>query len=477
MTTIAYLTVDLSAGDTGKGSWVDAFVRHYGATLVIRSQGGAQAAHHVVTADGRSHRFSQFVSGLFVPGVQGHLGPKVITDPHAMLIEAQHLQALGVEDCWERMTLDKRALVITPFQRAVNRLRERARGINRHGSCGMGIGETVWDSLEQPELAIRLSDLHDPTELMYQLRAVMDFKRKQVADLIEQLKDDPEAAQDIAVLHDPSKIAGYIKLYTEFVSKATIVSKDHLAKLIAQAKGPIICEAAQGVLLDEWRGFHPHTTWSTCTLEPINELLDECGFEGERVRVGLVRAYATRHGAGPFVSEDARVAEHLEEAHNETNQWQGAFRFGWFDAVATRYAIDACGGIDFLAVSCLDQMNLLPEWRVCEGYVFESLPVAQDHFTRFFQDLYTKCNKTGPFGNLFVKNMRLGPVHDLEHQERLTECLFSATPDLLHINVEGSEQEKIHSYLKWIESLVNVPVRYTSSGPKAEDKCFLSHLS
>ena len=469
----AFLTVDLSAGDTGKGSWVDAFVRHYGATLVIRSQGGAQAAHHVVMPDGRSHRFSQFVSGLFVPGVRGHLGPKVITDPHTMLIEAKHLEEIGVQDCWERMTFDARALVITPFHRAVNRLRERARGVNRHGSCGMGIGETVADSLERPDLAIRLSDLIDSTDLLYRLRAVMDYKRAQASSLIEKLKNDPEAAEDLRILHEPSRIACYLKLYVEFVSNAIIVSKDHLKKLIANKETPIICEAAQGVLLDEWRGFHPHTTWSTCTLEPINALLDECGFEGQRIRVGLVRTYATRHGAGPFVSESAQVAKAIEETHNETNPWQGAFRFGWFDAVATRYAISACGGIDTLAVSCLDQMKLLPEWRICEGYVFEKLPLSHNQVKDYFADYYSKCGKTGPFGSLFVKTMRLGPPEDLDHQACLTKALFAATPDLLHINVQGSHEAKIHSYLKWIESLLGIPVKYTSYGSTAVDKYFL----
>jgi adenylosuccinate synthase len=469
----AYLTVDLSAGDTGKGSWVDAFVRHYEAKLVLRSQGGAQAAHHVVLEDGQSHRFSQFCSGLFVSGVRGHLGPRVITDPHAMLIEARKLEEMGVEDCWDRMTLDGRALIITPFHRAVNRLRERARGAGRHGSCGMGIGETVSDSLKRPDLAIRLKDLSDREQLLYRLRNVMDFKRAQVTNLIEKLKDDPDACNDLRVLHDPSRIADYLDLYAEFVEKAKIVSKEYLQSLLARIEGPIVCEAAQGVLLDEWRGFHPHTTWSTCTLEPINELLDECGFDGKRIRIGLVRAYATRHGAGPFVSESAVVAEAIEEAHNETNEWQGAFRFGWFDAVATRYAIDACGGIDALAVSCLDQMPLLPLWKICRGYAFETSCFLSRDLMEYFAHTYGPDPKEDPYAPWNVFDIKLGPSQDLEHQARLTDYLLKASPDLLEIRPVGSEEEKIHLYLKWIESLLDVRVKYASYGSTAKDKYFL----
>ncbi|MCB1077284.1 MAG: adenylosuccinate synthetase [Verrucomicrobiae bacterium] len=146
----AFLTVDLGFGDAGKGSVVDFLTRAQAAHTVIRYNGGAQAGHRVVAATGQGapqeHVFAQFGSGALA-GAATHLTRYMILDPLAMLAEAAHLQQLGLTDIFQRTTIDAQALVITPFQRAVNRLRELARGQGRHGSCGIGIGETVADSL------------------------------------------------------------------------------------------------------------------------------------------------------------------------------------------------------------------------------------------------------------------------------------------------------------------------------------------
>src|SRR5215213_5251193 len=145
----AFLTVDLGFGDAGKGSIVDFLTHEHAAHTVVRYNGGAQAAHRVVTAGAnpREHVFAHFGSGTLA-GAATHLSRFMLLDPLAMLAEEQHLRELGVDDAFERTTIDEQALVLTPFQRAVNRLRELARGDARHGSCGMGIGETMVDYLE-----------------------------------------------------------------------------------------------------------------------------------------------------------------------------------------------------------------------------------------------------------------------------------------------------------------------------------------
>src|SRR3954449_12449778 len=137
----AFITVDLGFGDAGKGSIVDFLTRANDAHTVVRYNGGAQAGHRVVTAGAspRDHVFAQFGSGT-LSGAATHLSRFMLLDPPAMLEEARHLAALG-SDPLPRTTIDEGAPIITPFARAINRLRERARGSQRHGSCGMGIGE------------------------------------------------------------------------------------------------------------------------------------------------------------------------------------------------------------------------------------------------------------------------------------------------------------------------------------------------
>ena len=112
----------------------------------------------MVTADGRHHTFAQFGSGSFTPGVRTHLSRFVLVDPLAMAAEAAHLASVGVPDALDRLTVDRDALLATPYHRAANRARELARGRDRHGSCGMGIGETVRYALEHPADAPRVAD-------------------------------------------------------------------------------------------------------------------------------------------------------------------------------------------------------------------------------------------------------------------------------------------------------------------------------
>ncbi|MCB0152481.1 MAG: adenylosuccinate synthetase, partial [Caldilineaceae bacterium] len=166
----AILTVDLGFGDAGKGSIVDFLTRETAAHTVVRYTGGAQAGHRVVT-DGpgaQEHVFAQFGSGTLA-GAATHLSRFMLVDPLAMEAEAAHLHSLGI-DAFGRTTIDRGARIITPFQRAANRLKELARGAARHGSCGMGIGETAADALALGERTLRAGDLARPDVLVAKLR-------------------------------------------------------------------------------------------------------------------------------------------------------------------------------------------------------------------------------------------------------------------------------------------------------------------
>jgi len=175
----AFLVVDLGFGDAGKGLLCDYLVRATRAPWVVRFNGGAQAGHNVVTADGRHHTFSQFGAGTFVPGVRTYLARDVVVHPTALASEARHLASVGVRDAMQRIQIDPECRVTTPFHQASNRVRELLRGIARHGSCGVGVGETVHDSLTTPELTLRFAELNTPERVRDKLFALRALKQKE----------------------------------------------------------------------------------------------------------------------------------------------------------------------------------------------------------------------------------------------------------------------------------------------------------
>jgi hypothetical protein len=132
-----------------------------------------------------------------------------------------------------------------------------------------------------------------------------------------------------------------------------------------------IFEGAQGVLLDRDHGFFPHVTPSRTTFANADALLAEASRVDSIARIGVLRAYATRHGEGPFVSEDAALTAATPDLHNGADGFQGAFRVGWLDVVAARYALRVVGGVDWLAITNLDRLAGLSRVRVCTAYTIE----------------------------------------------------------------------------------------------------------
>ncbi len=358
----AFQVVDLAFGDCGKGTIVDFLTRRFDVRAVVRFNGGPQAGHNVVTPDGRHHTFAQFGSGSFVPGVRTLLSRFMLIEPYALFNEAAHLDSIGIRDPMRLLEIDSRCRVITPPQIAANRLRELARGANAHGTCGMGVGETVADSIADPKLVLRAGDLRHRDQLAPRLRAIAEKKAGELKQVVEACREIPRAVPSIETLQDLRWIDAAIETSAALSREASIVDA-----LTIPADSNVIFEGAQGVLLDETAGFHPHTTWSTTTFANSDRLRDELQSPLNRLRIGVLRCYFTRHGPGPFVTEDDSIRARLPELHNDASGWQGMFRVGHFDCVAARYAMEACGGVDALAVTHLDRWAAISN-QVCDAY-------------------------------------------------------------------------------------------------------------
>ncbi|MEV0077254.1 adenylosuccinate synthetase [Nocardia neocaledoniensis] len=401
------VVVDLGFGDAGKGAtvdWLCAPEADLGVAAVVRFNGGAQAAHNVV-ADGRHHTFAQFGAGTF-HGVPTLLSRHMLVEPMSLAAESERLAALGVRDPLGLLTVDGRALLTTPIHIAANRAREDARGSSRHGSCGRGIGETAWYALahEAPTVA----DCRTP--------AVLRAKLGRLAAHYDALIG-PSA-------HHYEPIDALVRMYRDFARAVRITEGGALAR--AAARGRLVFEGAQGVLLDEWRGLHPHTTWST--VEPRNARAMIAGIGGTARVLGVTRTYMTRHGAGPLPTE-APLGN--PEPHNDTGPYQGAFRQGHLDPILLRYAVEVCGGIDGLVVNHLDASG-----NDCAAAAYE-----------------TRAGR--------ITELVPGRWRDLEHQERLTGLLSAATPVLEPVDGDPAD---------WLARRLGAPVVLTGHGPERRDR-------
>jgi adenylosuccinate synthase len=446
------IVVDLGYGDAGKGTIVDWLCARAAPAApetraapsrpvqaVVRFNGGAQAAHHVLIRGNRvgnrvdnrnaertggSHAFAQFGSGTFTPGTRTFLSRFMLVDPLALVAEAEHLRSAGVADPFGLVAIDRDALLTTPYHRAANQAREQARGDGRHGSCGLGIGETASYALAHPEDAPRVGDITNPRLLRAKLAKLRDA-------LAENRKSENRKASD----RPPDTPDDIVAVYRAVADRVTLTADGYLKRLLKQ--GPVVFEGAQGVLLDEWRGFHPYTTWSTTTFANAETLLRECDNDTKVTRLGVTRTYQTRHGPGPFPTEDPTLD--LPEQHNANGRWQGPFRTGHLDAVALGYAAEVAGGVDAVALTHLDAASQRRgDLRICRAY-----DLSGHTLTR----------------------IEPGPPRDLAYQESLTQTLLKARPVY--------RQEERLTARDWpdaVTGILHAPVTIRSCGPALTDK-------
>jgi adenylosuccinate synthase len=357
----------LGAGDEGKGASVDALVRRLGVELVVRHNGGPQAAHHVVREDGVVHCFAQFGAGTLVPGVRTHLSRFMLVEPLGLAREAAALGRIGVAAALQRVTIDGACAVVTPFHRLFGRMQELARGSGRHGSCGLGVGAAYVDAHNPRLPTLRFGELLGPVEaLRGKLRLIQLVKLDQAEQLAEA---NPGAglAPMLGELRRSDLLGDLIAGYRATAQAVTVDDGTALRAVLKDRPESVIFEGAQGVLLDAERGFWPHVTPSRTGFGHAETLLAEAGAPPP-LRLGVLRAYATRHGAGPLVSESSELLARLPEPHNPSGQWQGAMRIGCFDLVAARHALALVGGVDGLALTCLDRLAGLGPLTVCTAY-------------------------------------------------------------------------------------------------------------
>lgn len=353
----AKAVIGASYGDEGKGLMTDYHAAPAAQdAILVRFNGGAQAGHTVTTPDGMRHVFSHVGSGTLA-GAATFLSRHFVCHPALFLKEADALAASGIS--LPPVFVDDRAPLSTLYDILLNQAAERQRGTGRHGSCGMGFGETIERNLD-PEFALSVADLHQGAG--YLLRRLAAIRDGYVPKRLAALGIAALGAQDAEWLASDTALQRYTHAAMLF-RRETQCARPEVLNEYRQ----VVFEGAQGLLLDQERGAFPYVTRSHTGIRNALDVATEAGIETLDITYAT-RAYLTRHGAGPLAGElpDKPYAA-IEDPTNVPNEFQGRLRFAHLDldllvqTIRTDFADAlACPGVRAtlnLAVSCLDQVG------------------------------------------------------------------------------------------------------------------------
>ena len=345
--------VGLQWGDEAKGKIVDLLTAQH--DIVVRYNGGANAGHTVV-CDGQTFKFSLLPTGVLRPRLQSVIGNGVVVYPPRFLEEVDNLRAAGVA-VGSNLVLSDHAHVIFPYHLEEERLSEAGSG-QAIGTTGRGIGPCYQDKVGRV-CGVRIGELLYPPHLRDRMRLIVARKNR----VLGALSTEAETF-DADQLCD--KYLEYAERMRPFITDTT--------RLLHQALGAgksILFEAAQGSLLDVDHGTYPYVTSSNSSAAGVWSGSGVPARRLDRV-VGVVKAYTTRVGRGPFPTElnDGRdgIGERIRRTGREYGTVTGRpRRCGWFDAVAARYTV-ALAGADELAVMLLDVLSEVDEVSICTAY-------------------------------------------------------------------------------------------------------------
>ena len=339
-------------GDEGKGKMVDILTED--ADYIVRYQGGHNAGHTVVIGD------SKFIlhlipSGILRPGKKCVIGNGVVIDPQALLAEIDGLLEKGIE-VRENLLISGRAHIIMPYHRAIEKESEKQKGSLKIGTTGRGIGPTYADKVAR--VGIRVADILDKEVFRDKLKTNI----QEMNYFLERLY----GAKGFILEDIYDEYTGYAERLRDFITDTAVL----LNRALREGKN-ILFEGAQGTHLDVDHGTYQYVTSTNATSGGACTGTGVGPTKIDKV-LGVVKAYTTRVGSGPFPTElyDS-TGEFLRDKGREYGATTGRpRRCGWFDAVATRYAADV-NGFTGMVLTKMDVLDDLDEIRICTGYKYQ----------------------------------------------------------------------------------------------------------
>ena len=392
-------------GDEGKGKIVDHLAQQ--AQVVVRYQGGNNAGHTVVVK-GVESKLNLLPSGILYPGKTCIIGNGVVVDPAHLLKEIAGMQERGID--MSGLKISNRAQVILPYHRLMDEVDEESRGDAKIGTTKKGIGPCYVD--KNARIGIRFVDLMDPEEFARRLKINVTAKNRLLTEIFgkEPLDYDKILADYL----------GYAEKLRPYVTDTIFTLHDAIGR-----NEKILFEGAQATMLDLDYGTYPYVTSS----HPVaGGVCVGAGVGPSAIGkvVGVVKAYTTRVGEGPFVTELHDETGNLirERGHEYGTTTGRPRRTGWLDTVVVKYAC-MLSGIDCLAITRLDILDTLPTLKICTGYLYKGQPLHEYPASLKVLDEVEPVYEELPGWQSDITGIRRYedlPLNARRYVERLSEC-------------------------------------------------------
>lgn len=410
----------LQWGDEGKGKIVDFLTEN--AEVVVRYCGGANAGHSVKIGN-EKYSTHLLPVGVFRPGVMNLIGNGVVIDPEALFHEIDEMVGRGIAISPQNLRISYKAHLVMPYHKQEDAAREQSAEGGGIGTTRRGIGPTYADKMQR-STAIRVADLLHEDKLQQRIANVVTERNK----VLTCLYDAP-----------PVNWKEIFETYRDYGRRMAPFVDDvgHLVLDYFRQGKRIVFEGAHAALLDVDHGTYPYVTSSSCS---ALGLYTGSGAPPQTVQnfVGIMKAYSTRVGGGPFPTEqNNNIGQYIRERGNEYGTTtRRPRRCGWFDAVAARYSADLCG-TTMVTLTLLDVLSGLDRIQVCTGYRYQ-----------------------GQRLDYFRADMEV-----LAEVEPIYETLQGWNGNISGCRSFEELPKEAQQYVKTLEKLMGVPIKIVSVGP------------